>query len=109
MVGRDLNQDKKFSSNASDPSEIVTTLNTNYTIASGKVDGKVCTYQNKKGETWVFAWDYNQDANGWYYVGTFNGGGTKLSVSDGNDAPSGWYFKKAKNVTYTPKKTNWWE
>lgn len=109
LVGRNLNQDEKFSSNASDPSEIVTTLNTNYTVTSGKVDGKVCTYQNQKGETWVFAWDYNQDANGWYYVGTFNGGGTKLSVSDGNDAPSGWYFKKAKNVTYTPKKTNWWE
>lgn len=109
LVGRDLNQDKQFSSNASDPSEIVTTLNTNYTIASGKVDGKVCTYRNQKGETWVFAWDYNKDANGWYYVGTFNGGGTKLSVSDGNDAPSGWYFKKAKNVTYTTKKTNWWE
>ena len=109
MVGRDLNQDKKFSSNASDPSEIVTTLNTNYTVASGKVDGKVCTYRNQKGETWVFAWDYNQETNGWYYVGTFNGGGTKLSVSDGNDAPSGWYFKKAKNITYTPKKTNWWE
>lgn len=109
LVGRNLNQDEKFSSNASDPSEIVTTLNANYTVASGKVDGKVCTYQNQKGETWVFAWDYNQDANGWYYVGTFNGEGTKLSVSDGNDAPSGWYFKKAKNVTYTPKKTNWWE
>lgn len=109
LVGRNLNQDEKFSSNASDPSEIVTTLNTNYTIASGKVDGKVCTYRDQKGETWVFAWDYNQDTNGWYYVGTFNGGGTKLSVSDGNDAPSGWYFKKATNVTYTPKKTNWWE
>lgn len=109
LVGRDLNQDKEFSSNASDPSEIVTTLNTNYTVASGKVDGKVCTYRNQKGETWVFAWDYNQETNGWYYVGTFNGGGTKLSVSDGNDAPSGWYFKKAKNITYTPKKTNWWE
>lgn len=108
LVGRNLNQDEKFSSNASDPSEIVTTLNTNYTVASGKVDGKVCTYRNQKGETWVFAWDYNKDANGWYYVGTFNGGGTKLSVSDGNDAPSGWYFKKAKNVTYTTKK-NWWE
>lgn len=110
LVGRDLNQDEKFSSNASDPSEIVTTLNTNYTVASGKVDGKVCTYRNQKGETWVFAWDYNQDANGWYYVGTFNGGGTKLSVSDGgNNAPKGWYFKKATNVTYTPKKINWWE
>ena len=109
LVGRYLNQDKKFSSNASDPSEIVATLNTNYTIASGKVDGKVCTYQNQNKETWVFAWDYNKDTNGWYYVGTFNGGGTKLSVSDGNDAPSGWYFKKAKNVTYTTKKTNWWE
>lgn len=111
LVGRDLNQDKKFSSSASDPSEIVTTLNTNYTVASGKVDGKVCTYRNQKGETWVFAWDYNQDANGWYYVGSFNGeGGTKFSVSDGvNNVPNGWYFKKATNVTYTPKKTNWWE
>lgn len=111
LVGRDLNnKDEGFSSNASDPSEIVTTLNTNYTVASGKVDGKVCTYRNQKGETWVFAWDYNQDANGWYYVGTFNGGGTKFSVSDGgNNAPKGWYFKKATNVTYTPKKTNWWE
>lgn len=111
LVGRDLNQDKKFSSNASDPSEIVTTLNTNYTVASGKVDGKVCTYRNQKGETWVFAWDYNQDANGWYYVGSFNGeGGTKFSVSDGvNNVPNGWYFKKAKNVAYVSKKTNWWE
>ena len=109
LVGRDLNQDKKFSSNASAPSEIVTTLNTNYTIASGKVDGKVCTYQNQDKETWVFAWDYNKDANGWYYVGTLGGGGTKFSVSDGvSDTPKGWYFKKAEKVAFTTKK-NWWD
>lgn len=121
LVGRDLNgKDITITGKDGKPVEstdVIDWLNKNYTDTK-TIDGKVCTYLNEKKETWVFAWDYNKEVpktgstaqvDGWYYVGTFNGGGTKLSVSDGNDAPSGWYFKKAKNVTYTPKKINWWE
>lgn len=110
LVGRDLNTDASFSK-LNDPTKetIVSTLNTNYTKANGKVDGKVCTYQDKEGNTWFFAWDYNHDSNGWYYIGTFGGGGTKFSVSDGmSDIPKGWYFKKAEKVAFATKK-NWWD
>ena len=120
LVGRNLNN-KGITGKDEKPVEstdVIGWLNKNYTNTK-TIDGKVCTYLNEKGETWVFAWDYNEEVpnegstanvNGWYYVGTFNGGGTKFSVSDGgNNAPKGWYFKKAKNVTYTPKKINWWE
>lgn len=119
LVGRDLNKedientDKKPASSAS----VVSWLNTNYKNKS-KIDGKVCTFRNKDGETWFFAWDYNEtvpetepttNVNGWYYVGTFGGGGTKFSVSDGgNSAPKGWYFKKAEKVAFATKK-NWWD
>lgn len=119
LVGRDLNKediedtDEKPASSAS----VVLWLNTNYKNKS-KIDGKVCTFRNKDGETWFFAWDYNEtvpetepttNVNGWYYVGTFGGGGTKFSVSDGmNDIPKGWYFKKAEKVAFATKK-NWWD
>lgn len=119
LVGRDLNKediedtDKKPASSAS----VVLWLNTNYKNKK-QIDGKVCTFRNKDGETWFFAWDYNEtvpetepttNVNGWYYVGTFGGGGTKFSVSDGGDnAPKGWYFKKAEKVAFTTKK-NWWD
>lgn len=119
LVGRDLNKeniedtDKKPASSAS----VVSWLNTNYKNKN-KIDGKVCTFRNKDGETWFFAWDYNEtvpetepttNVNGWYYVGTFGGGGTKFSVSDGvNDIPKGWYFKKAEKVAFATKK-NWWD
>ena len=110
LVGRDLNKDPNFSSLTNPTKEdIISTLNTNYTKANNMVDGKVCTYRDKEENTWFFAWDYNKNSNGWYYVGAFGGGGTKFSVSEGGDnAPKEWYFKKAEQVIFYEKK-NWWD
>lgn len=115
LVGRDLNTDVDgvLTNVTISQQNIINALNKHYKKGSNKVDGKVCTYYKSEGEdkgTMFFAWDYNKEENGWYCVGTLGGGGTKFSVSDGgNSAPKEWYFKKAKNVTYSPKKKNWWE
>lgn len=119
LVGRNISN-KGITGKDGNPvktTDVIDWLNKHYTDTK-TIDGKVCTYLNEEGKTWVFAWDYNNAApeaestaqvDGWYYVGTFNGeSGTKFSVSDGgNSAPKGWYFKKAEKVTFTAKK-NWW-
>ena len=114
LVGRDLNTDVDgvLTNVTISQQNIINALNKHYKKGSNKVDGKVCTYYKSEGEdkgTMFFAWDYNKEENGWYYVGTLGGGGTKFSVSDGgNNAPKEWYFKKAEKVAFTTKK-NWWE
>lgn len=121
LVGRDLNS-KGITITGKDgkpvePADVIDWLNKNYTDTK-TIDGKVCTYLNGDGETWVFAWDYNKkvpkaestaQVDGWYYVGAFGGGGTKFSVSEGGDkAPKEWYFKKAEDIIFYEKK-NWWD
>ena len=114
LVGRDLNTDVDgvLTNVTISQQNIVDALNKHYKKGSNKVDGKVCTYYKSEGEdkgTMFFAWDYNKEENGWYYVGDLGGGGTKFSVSDGeNSAPKEWYFKKAEKVAFATKK-NWWD
>lgn len=118
LVGRNISN-KGITGKDGNPvkiTDVIEWLNKHYTDTK-TIDGKVCTYLNEEGKTWVFAWDYNNIApeaestaqvDGWYYVGTLGGGGTKFSVSDGgNNAPKEWYFKKAEKVAFTTKK-NWW-
>ena len=121
LVGRDLNSNGITITGKDgkpvESADVIDWLNKNYTDTK-TIDGKVCTYLNEDGETWVFAWDYNKkvpeaestaQVDGWYYVGAFGGGGTKFSVSEGGDnAPKEWYFKKAEDVIFYEKK-NWWD